>query len=346
MEKAKKYNPNDINILKQGYLLALNENQPEEAERIARNTIENFPNNPQGYKNLLVVLNQRPGGRLEMLKVCDDALLNLKGTSQLDFYKAKFQLLLRSNKPDLAVAREIVSRLRTFENSQFQKEKANLMEAEILTRELKWTQALEILLKNSPLLTDEEDIVSSNELKGRCYEALNQYDQAINLYMTSLNKNKENLDIRNRLAMAYLQAGKIDEARRELEIIASRMNVNQMVKFPSLWQSLLHVRILEQALQPTDKQNWSKVDLLVSQLKTVDDADLPRVDKEMVEAEVLSRKGKHQEALAKIEEFKTLSPENIAIWKKWCEIYSRFNKPQDLLAEIAKAPNPYARITR
>ena len=290
------------------------------------------PNELQAYINLAKAYEAKKE-REKALASLDRGLARLG--NQAPLLVEKLKLFLQTGAKELANSRAIYTMLA---GSQLPAEKLALFEGQILFQEKKYSEALDKLQAANKRLSDPLDKIPAELALAECYKALGSNDLARSIYVKLLTAYPQLHEVRFELANLMLQAGKVQEAQRELEYLNKMLPADTMLAQPQRWQPLLNTRIAEQMAKPADKRDWKSVDDLVAKLIAQPAEVFPELDKTLLQTHVRARQGDLDGALAMILPLREQHPEDAKIWFEWSRLEMQRGKPKELLQQLAKAP--------
>jgi len=332
--KAAELAPKDADTLLAAFEVAMSSGDVAEATSLSGQGLELFPEDERMVRAAaaLAMQQRQPEKAIELL---DKALATSRGGAGLLLMLA--DALLQTN--DLPRLQKTIGQLREAVGNT--SPAVNLLEARALIIEQRWPQAKEKLEQVRPLVAASDELTRQVDLYlGQCFEQLGQFDEQLEANRRVLTDDPMSLAARVGAASALLAGGKVDEARREFELVAAAIPTDRLPAIPQVWSPLLQLRMSEQMERPASDRDWSKIDSLLETLQESKDISGSQIA--LLRADVLVRKGEATAAIETLEAAIDTTPNEAQLWTALATLRLREQDAAAATAVLARVPKEIA----
>lgn len=300
LAEAVRLDPKDYEAVLFSAALARDQKDYDKAKALLEQGIKMHPTRGPMYTELAMtylVTRDLAGGR----KVLDRGLKAAPDDQQLMWTLG----LVAVDSQDLDTARKVVRDLRKTDYSQA---RTDFVQGRILLGEKNFLQATQLFERIRPSLTPWPDLVRQTDQNLMlCYRFQAQGDKLTEIAQRVLADEPQNLLAHLSLAEGLDLVGRKSEALQQYEMLAGTAGgMEAVMKQDYLWKPLLRLRIEAQRKLPPEKQDWTKVNELQALIKQKVSGD--PVNEIILEAEVLLRQGKPEDAAKRLEKALTTMP--------------------------------------
>ena len=295
VRKARSLGPRELDVLLVAAQVAMHRHDLLWAERDLSVAQSIAPNEPRVHE-CLSRLRQLQGRLSEAVEELKTAI----GPADIPVAALRWKLRLAKlylAQSDVKAATELIRQMRRVGQRP---EIVGYLEARLMMHEEKWSQAARSLERLAPYLEQIPEFreeIGSFRLKMRlaeCYRRLDLDDLRLDALRHVVSDQPGAVQGRMALAGALARVGRLDEAMREFGRLLSTLGWVEFLRLPALrsdYFQLLNLRAERTAGQEGD---WKELDEFVAQLDRV--AEVDEVEKALVRATVLGKKGKPGEA--------------------------------------------------
>jgi tetratricopeptide (TPR) repeat protein len=300
IRKAVELNPDDLEVCLTAAEFAAMEDNMAEARNQLNHALKFHADNFRA---------QRAMATLDFAEnKADDAIARLKSlvgkdtSDKADLYLTLIDFQLRNL--DSEGARKSLEELRTLK--LVPNDLVDYHLARVLMTENKPYEASKILERVRATLSAMDPLyaVKVDLLLGACYADMGLRDLQQAAYERALAVDPLNGEARLGLAMCYVDAGRDEDAEKELMTIAGRE--------PRAAAMLLQIRMRKMQQRPADQQNWAELESMISEVEGGDKSKSGLT--QLMKADFLMKQGKHDEAKAVILEAREAYPDNPGPW--------------------------------
>lgn len=286
LNKAFELDPENADILQQKGMVAVEDEDFDLAAKIFADGMEKHPDR-LGFYDLLSRVQIQQEKHDEALKTLDKGLEKIDDDRSIVFVRNKINIYFQRSDYD-----SVENELKKLEKT----DKPALVpfidftRARILWQKQEWTEAARHLKEVRPKLIDyplEQSMAGA--LLATCYERQGKLDLALQTYGEVLEKNPN-----------------YEGAKVGLQALKDRMGIVEDDEAADLDRA-----IEEMAKLPEAEQNWTEIDRLVAQIAEERDFNEARI--KLIQANVMLKRSKFDEAKELIRAAAVLEPDNIGI---------------------------------
>ena len=174
-------------------------------------------------------------------------------------------------------------------------------DAVVAMDEHRWVKSLGLWLKLRPLMVGDAAYTRMVDLRlASCHDALGESDRTVGAGLRLLNEDPNLIEALLTLALTFERVGWSDRSLELCETIAKEMPIGSLAGRPAVFVPLIRMRLWEQTRRPVAKRDWSKVDTLLTDLKSATPAEpIDPALLEGLEIDVIEAKGLRAQALAR-----------------------------------------------
>ena len=293
LEKAFQLDPENSNITARKIQVALQEEDLDLAEGLAKDAIEKFPKQTRFYllSSSALSKNEKPD---EAVAVIDKGILDFGEDRSEMLFQEKFNILLSQERIDEAL--EVIEAMEDLKEPRLQP-LIDFQKARVTLAKKKWALASRQLRKvRTQLVGYRGKQIFAGLLLAEAYEKQGKLDQALEFY-TIIEKDQAIPDANPYKRMARIKA---DRIRGKLDIRSGPSQVG------SLSDMIKQIK-----KRPESQQDWEPVFDLID--KVAEKNDLSEVQILMMQAEVYLNRDMRDEAKEKIRAAAKLEPKNQAV---------------------------------
>ncbi len=326
LDKAYEIAPDAADVLVFRFEMAVHDKDLVAAENLLTTGVEKYPKDVRMYLGLAAVaIRQKDVPKAK--KIIEQGLEQLPEDHTLLAQLFDFQIQLS----DIASAKKTIERLR---QAGFVIPLLELFQGQLLMADRNFPAAIRMFeMARTKLQQSPQHLARLEILLARCKGAVGDTREeqeilkGINAQGTASGKLG--------LAGSYLRSGKIDEASKLLEAVATQFG-DSVIDYPEVWGQLIHVRALEQLRLDPAKRDWSKIDSLVEQLK--ESGKLTEPGKMLLDAEILSRKNQLEAARNMLFAASKRFPTEPQVWSRLILLEGQVKSPEQGLELFANVP--------
>ncbi len=286
LEQAYELDPHNIDVLQQKGLVALEDKDFELAAKIFSDALKEHSDR-LGIYSMLARVQMQQNELDEALKTLEQGEKQVNDSRALVFTRDKINIYFQRSEFD-AVEKEIDKLIKS--NNPALQPFIDFSKARIAWQNQHWSEAARQFQDVRPKLIDypiEQSMAGA--LLATCYEQQGKFDLAIQTYKEVLEKNPS-----YEAAKLGLQAL---QARRGVSSDNDAMDLDKAIE--------------EMSKLPEPSQDWDKIDALVHQIAT--ERNFTEARTKLVQANVLLKRKKFEQAKQFIREAAALEPDNVNI---------------------------------
>ena len=317
--EAMALSPDDMEVLVMAARLAMDEKDFKRAHGYLDRARRLHPDNEQVHLRMSELLVLEGGKDNEAIEQLLKVVAGKAGDPAVLFRLAELQL----KQGDLDGVGKTIKKMRA---AGYRSEIAEYFESRIQIARGKWREASYALERLRPTAEGLGEFGSQVDLLlGLCYEQLRIPDRQLAAYQRVLKKTPGLVAARLGYASALSRTGKTQEAQNEYLVLEKGLGSEKFLEAPALRNGLFRLIVVNTMRLPEDKRDWSELEQFVARVEKIKGID--DVQKMLMRADLLVKKGQLKEALALGVAERDKNPKQLTLWTALANLTAMENGP-------------------